>query len=154
MSGTNRKLPWANGTHSWDKPEPVPGTNRPFSVEFHSKIAICPVCPWHGSRFVLGRLSHKGCQKNVCLFCVYWFFAPKYFGRMDLEEMPSRGQAHPLSPREAFGGTSPLQAALWAVDRDGGGGKPEAQSRQKCIIAIRTHSLPHTLHSKNITYIF
>ena len=42
------------GTRPWDKPGPVPGTNRPFSVEFHSKIAILShlslgrvlVCPW------------------------------------------------------------------------------------------------------------
>ena len=57
VSGTNRNLPWDKRDPFQDKPEPVPGTNRPFSVEFHSKLTILshfslgqvPVCPWNDS---------------------------------------------------------------------------------------------------------
>ena len=42
--------PGQNGTRPRDKMGPVPGTNRPFSVQFHSKIAIL-------SRLSLGRVG-------------------------------------------------------------------------------------------------
>ena len=45
VCGTNRN-------RSWDKPGPVPGTNRPFSVELHSTIAIL-------SRLSLGRVGDR-----------------------------------------------------------------------------------------------
>ena len=75
--GQTGTVPGTNGTPPRDKTGPVPGTNRPFSLEFHSKIAILSrlslgqvgVRPWK-------RLSHKGRQKNVYVFSVYWFFAP------------------------------------------------------------------------------
>ena len=45
------------------------GTDRPFSVEFQSKIAIL-FC------LSLGQLSRKGHQKNVYVLCVYFFSPP------------------------------------------------------------------------------
>ena len=63
---------------SWDKPGLVPGqTGRFLLLNSTVKSPFCPVCPWDGSRFVPGRLSRKGRQKNVHVFCVYWFFHPK-----------------------------------------------------------------------------
>ena len=75
---------------SWDEPGPVPGTNRPFSVDFHSNIVILS----HLSLgrlsqfiFVLGRSSRKGHQKNVCVLCVLDFLGPP--------AMVSELQTHP-----------------------------------------------------------
>ena len=65
VSGTNRNRPGTNGTPPRDKLGPVPGTNRPSPVQFHSKSAILSVCPGAGGGSSLGRLSHKGPQKNV-----------------------------------------------------------------------------------------
>ena len=68
-----------NGDPSWDKLGPVPGTNRPFSVLFHSKIAIL-------SRLSLGRVgvrSWDDCPAKavrkmfMCFVRVYWFFRPQ-----------------------------------------------------------------------------
>ena len=51
VSGTNRNRPWDKWDPSpRDKMGPVPGTNRPFSVDFHSKSAIL-------SRLSLGRVG-------------------------------------------------------------------------------------------------
>ena len=75
VSGTNRNRPWdkwdpspgQNGTRPWDKPAflcLIPQSNRHF----------VPFVPGTGGGSSLGRLSHKGRQKNVCVFSVYWFF--------------------------------------------------------------------------------
>ena len=56
---------------------PVPGTNRPFSVEFHSKIAILsrlslgrvPVCPWDDC-------PARAVRKCLCVLCLF-FFGPR-----------------------------------------------------------------------------
>ena len=61
---------------------PLPGTNWDPSLGqtglslFNStvKSPFCPVCPWDRWGFVPGTLSHKGRQKNVYVFSVYWFF--------------------------------------------------------------------------------
>ena len=62
-----------------------PGTNRDPSLgqtgtrsllNSTVKSPFCPGCSWDGSRFVLGRLSRKGRQKNVCVFAVSLFFSP------------------------------------------------------------------------------
>ena len=72
-------VPGTNGTPPWDKMGPVPGTNWPLSVEFHSKNRhFVPSVLGTSGGSSLGRLSHKGHQKNVYVFSVYWFsFAPK-----------------------------------------------------------------------------
>ena len=70
MSGTNRNRPW-------DKMGPVPGTNRPFSVDFHSKIAM-------KSRLSLGRVGvrpwddcpARAVRKMFMCFMFIGFFAP------------------------------------------------------------------------------
>ena len=61
---------------------PLPGTNSDpslgqtglFLLNSTVKALFCPVCPWDGWGSSLGRLSHKGRQKNVYVFFVYWFF--------------------------------------------------------------------------------
>ena len=50
VSGTNRNRPWDKRDPARDKLGPVPGTNQPFSVEFHGKTAIL-------SRLSLGRVG-------------------------------------------------------------------------------------------------
>ena len=63
---------------------PFPGTNRApslgqtgrFLLKSTVKSLFCPVCPWNGWGSSLGRLSRKGRQKSVYVFCVYWFFFP------------------------------------------------------------------------------
>ena len=78
MSGTNRNRPWdkwdpspgQNGTRPWDKPAflcLIPQRNRHF----------VPFVPGTGGGSSLERLSHKGRQKNVYVFSVYWFFRPQ-----------------------------------------------------------------------------
>ena len=73
-TGTNRDPSQGQtATPPRDKPAvfcSIPQSNRPF----------CPVCFFGmGPGLSLGRLSHKGRQKNVYVFSVYCFFlAPKY----------------------------------------------------------------------------
>ena len=76
MSGTNRSSPW-------DKPGPVPGTDRAPSLGqtgrflFNStvKSPVCPVCPWDGSRFVPGTIVLQGAsEKCLCVLCLLFFF--------------------------------------------------------------------------------
>ena len=65
------------GTRPRDKLGPVPGTHRPFSVEFHSKIAILsrlslgrvPVCPWDDC-------PARAVRKMFMCFLFIGFFAP------------------------------------------------------------------------------
>ena len=66
-----------NGSRPWDKPGPVPETNRPFSVEFHRKIGIL-------SRLSLGRVGVRPwpivlqgpSEKGLCVFFI-GFFRPQ-----------------------------------------------------------------------------
>ena len=55
--GQTGTLPGTKWDLSLGQTEVVSGTNRPFSVECHSKSPLCPVCPWDGWGSSLGRLS-------------------------------------------------------------------------------------------------
>ena len=63
---------------------PLPGTNWDPSLGqsglflFNSTVNrhFVPFVPGTGGGLSLGRLSHKGGQKNVHVFSVYWFFPP------------------------------------------------------------------------------
>ena len=67
-------VPGTNGTRPWDKLAPVPGTNCPFSAEFHSKIAICPVCPLGRVGFVPGTIVPQGpSEMSLCVLCLLIF---------------------------------------------------------------------------------
>ena len=67
------------GTRPRDKPGPVPGTNRPFPVYFHSKGTIL-------SRLSLGRVGvrpwddcpTRAVRKMFMCFCLLVFFRPHY----------------------------------------------------------------------------
>ena len=70
------------GTRPWDKVGPVPRTNRPFSVEFHSKIAIL-------SGLSLGRVGVRpwdDCPARavrklfMCFLFIVFFFSPPLIG--------------------------------------------------------------------------
>ena len=75
-SGQTGPIPVANQDPSLDKPGPAPGTNRPVPVQFHRKIAILSrLSLGRGGGSSLGRLSRKGRQENVYVFCVYWFLS-------------------------------------------------------------------------------
>ena len=75
VSGTNRNHPWDKlgpspgqiGTRPWDKPvfsSIIPQYDRHFF----------PFVPGTGGGSSLGRLSHKGRQKNAYVFSFYCFF--------------------------------------------------------------------------------
>ena len=74
-----------NGTPHWDTLEPVPATNRPFSVQFRS----VPCVPGTGGCSSLRRLSHKGRQKSVYVFFVYFFFRPPCTESQDPDSTPT-----------------------------------------------------------------
>ena len=80
VSGTNSNRPWdkwdpspgQNGTRPWEKPAFlcwIPQENRHF----------VPFVPGTGGGSSLGRLSHKGRQKNVYVFSVYCLFLGRSF---------------------------------------------------------------------------
>ena len=80
VSGTNGTPSLGQtGPRPWDKLGPVPGTNRPFSVYFHSKIAILSrlslglvgVCPWDDC-------PARAVRKIfMCFLFIGFFSAPK-----------------------------------------------------------------------------
>ena len=65
-----------NGTRPWGKPGPVPGTSRPFSVEFHSEIAILSlgrvgVRPW-GTKFIADsdfKFFQQATSAKLLIYC-------------------------------------------------------------------------------------
>ena len=82
VSRTNRAPSLGQtGPHAWDKLGPGPGTNRPFSVYFHSKIAIL-------SRLSLGWVGVRpwdDCPARAVrkmftcfLFIGFFFFHPQF----------------------------------------------------------------------------
>ena len=89
MSGTNGNLPWDKRDPSLGQTGTRPGTNWPFSVEFHSKIAILsllslvriPVCPWDDC-------PAGAVRKNAYVFSVYWLFRPQMNGLDPFIELP------------------------------------------------------------------
>ena len=86
--GQTGAVPGTNGPPPRDKMGPVPGINRPFSVEFHSRIAIL-------SRLSLGRVAVRpwdDCPARavrkmfMCfLFIVFFFFRPQFLGELFCE---------------------------------------------------------------------
>ena len=68
MFGTNRNRPW-------DKPGPVPGTNRDLSLLSSTvKSAFCPVCLWDGWGFVPGTIVQQGPSEKVFMCFVFLGF--------------------------------------------------------------------------------
>ena len=70
-----------NGTSPWDKPGPVPGTNRDPSLGQTGLFLFNPtvkspfylVCPWDGWGFVPGTIVPQGLSEKCLCVSVYCF---------------------------------------------------------------------------------